>query len=139
MQLAEQYPSDLEGHRRANDSIAGITPARFDPFCGVVINRGIEVGVHADPDFEQLLGVLVAMGRFRGGGLILPQIKLVVELERGDLSMFYAAHLLHLNEKVVGDRDSVAFSSDVAYDPWMVGLEKEKEEMENAEDSDDED
>ncbi len=81
------------------------------PFSGFVININARTQTHRDAK-DQEGCLLLCIGHYEGGGLILVEGKLVVETDQGVLIVFPFGHFTHLNEHYVGFRSSIVIHSD---------------------------
>jgi len=62
---------------------------------------------------------MVSCGDFSGGGLILYELEIILEVEAGDCVIFQDAIIHHSNEAAVGNRCSVVtFSQENVYNYW---------------------
>jgi len=93
-------------------------------WCGCVVNR---LGVDAKPTEihrdvkEPKYGYsgLICTGEFTGGGLILYDLEIILELKPGDMLVFADSVIHHSNEQVQGRRNSVVcFTQKNMYDYW---------------------
>ena len=95
-------------------------PPLCGPWMGCAVNLAVDTPVETTPHrdlmgFPEGMSCLCPFGEFLEGGLILWELKAVVELRRGDL-FFFMDHLInHSNEKAYGQRHSV-----VAFTEHMV-------------------
>jgi hypothetical protein len=87
------------------------------PLCGPWMGCAVNIAVDGKPvetlphrdlmGFHEGMCCLCPFGEFSGGGLVLWELKAVVELQRGDV-FFFMDHLInHSNEKAYGNRHSV--------------------------------
>lgn len=91
---------------------------------GCAINKGgnnpNQTNIHRDAS-EALYGYsgLISCGDYRGGGLILWELEIVLETEPGDVVIFQDAVINHSNEKAKGNRSSVVcFTQENVYSYW---------------------
>ena len=98
-------------------------------WCGCVVNRlGLDAApttIHRDvkePKYEY--SGLICTGDFTGGGLILYDLEIVLELKPGDMLILVDSGIHHSNEQVRGRRHSVVyFTQRNMYDYWRRALE----------------
>ncbi len=85
------------------------TCVESDPiFSTVTINRSAPFLPHLDSKNEGGLSCLMAFGKFRGGDLCLPRLRVAFRLRPGDLLIADTKHEYHGNvDKIRGDRISV--------------------------------
>lgn len=95
------------------------------PWMGCAVNvavdgKPVETTPHRDVmGFVHGISCLCPFGEFTGGGLILWELRTIVELKRGDL-LYFMDHLInHSNEKAYGARHSVvAFTENKVWE-WL--------------------
>ena len=93
-------------------------------FAGCVVNLGDKDPVQTKPHRdvkESIYGFscVVPAGDYTGGGVILYDLKLVVDLRPGEVLFFPDSLIHHANEEVVGDRSSiVAFTQENLFHYW---------------------
>lgn len=94
-------------------------------WCGCIVNRmGLNAGpttIHRDVK-EPKYGYsgLICTGDFTGGGLILYDLEIILELRPGDMLIFVDSVIHHSNEPVQGRRNSVVcFTQRNMYDYWQ--------------------
>jgi hypothetical protein len=81
-------------------------------WCACVVNRG---GVDVDKtnaycdvrEAQYGYSGLCSTGDYSGGGLILYEIQVIIEMNAGDIIIFPDCAVTHVNEEVVGERNSV--------------------------------
>jgi hypothetical protein len=82
------------------------------PFTGFVINLNVMTKAHRD--HKDLKGCIVlVVGDFEGGELVLHEPGLVLELRSGDVVIFPSSKITHFNLHFRGRRASVVLHSDV--------------------------
>jgi hypothetical protein len=87
------------------------------PFLSLVININVATLAHRDAK-DKLLCLVLAVGRFSGGGLVLKEQGLVVELGHGDFVVFTSGDTTHFNLEYVGERASLVLHTDGGFDKW---------------------
>jgi hypothetical protein len=100
------------------------TERQFEAFLACVINNGgnspDETKPHRDVR-EAIYGYsgLISCGNYKGGALILYDLKIIIEMEPGDMLIFPDSLIHHSNEPATGNRCSVvAFTQENVYDFW---------------------
>lgn len=100
------------------------TERLFGAFLACVINNGgnspDETKPHRDVR-EAIYGYsgLISCGDYTGGALILYDLKIIIEMEPGDMVIFPDSLIHHSNEPAIGNRCSVvAFTQENVYDYW---------------------
>ena len=93
-------------------------------YAGCVVNNYGKDMDHTVPhhDVEEppiTYSCMSCCGDFNKGGLILYDLKIIVEMNPGDVILFPDSILLHANEAVIGERRSVVcYTSTSLYDWW---------------------
>jgi hypothetical protein len=90
------------------------------PFLSLVININVATLGHRDAK-DKLLCLVLAVGRFTGGGLVMKEQGLVVDLEHGDFAVFASGDTTHFNLNYVGERVSLVLHTDGGFDRWENG------------------
>ncbi|KAJ7205349.1 hypothetical protein C8J57DRAFT_1100151 [Mycena rebaudengoi] len=89
----------------------------FAPYGGVVVNMGGCSDAHADElDAENNCVVIPFTKNCVGGGLVLHEAGMVMDLHAGDMILFLSARLTHYNLHFRGIRASLVFHTDNALD-----------------------
>ena len=70
---------------------------------------------------DKLLCLVLAVGRFTGGGLVMKEQGLVLDLEHGDFAVFASGDTTHFNLNYVGERVSLVLHTDGGFDRWENG------------------
>lgn len=90
------------------------------PFAGLVVNLNVSTRAHRDRNDKDIC-LVIPISDCSGGGLILVEPGLILELENGDGTLFKSSRITHCNEHFVGLRGSLVFHTDIASDTWTVG------------------
>ncbi|KAG2035959.1 hypothetical protein BDR03DRAFT_1012081 [Suillus americanus] len=90
------------------------------PFLSLVININVATLAHRDAK-DKLLCLVLAVGHFTGGGIVLKEQGLVVELRHSDFIAFTSADTTHFNLEYVGERASLVVHIDGGFDKWKEG------------------
>ncbi|PPQ74329.1 hypothetical protein CVT26_004246 [Gymnopilus dilepis] len=113
-QRLAEYPTSLPGN--------AFSPAY--PFGGFVVNLNASTRIHRDHnDAEDICVVIVISENCIGGGLVIMELGLVIDLENGDSVIFRSSQLTHLNLHFRGVRASLVFHTDKAGLKSWVGNE----------------
>ena len=80
------------------------------PFAGFVVNINVLTNVHRDPDYVACL--VVVIGEFEGGELVLYEPGIVLQLKNGDVVLFPSSKISHLNLHYRGIRASLVLHTD---------------------------
>lgn len=65
--------------------------------------------------------LVLPIGEFEGGGLVMFKQGLVLELQAGDIAVFRSAEITHFNMEYSGQRASLVLQTDSAFDKWEEG------------------
>ena len=93
-------------------------------FLACAINNGgnnpNETNPHRDVNESRFgYSCVISCGDYTGGGLILYDLKIILEMQPGDMVLFPDSLLVHSNEAAQGERCSlVAFTQENVYDYW---------------------
>ncbi|KAJ7601372.1 hypothetical protein DFH06DRAFT_1026259 [Mycena polygramma] len=92
------------------------------PFGGIVVNINACSDAHLDPlDLFKRCLVLPLMRNCQGGGLVLHEARLVLDLHSGDAVLFPSGRFTHFNLHYKGIRASLVFHTDAASKQWTDG------------------
>jgi hypothetical protein len=87
------------------------------PFLSLVLNVNVSTLSHVDgKDF--VLCLILVIGEFVGGGLVLGEQGLVVEARNGDFLAFCSGNTTHFNLKYQGERASLVLHTDKEFLKW---------------------
>lgn len=89
------------------------------PFIGLVINVNVVTAAHRDSKDEAVCLVLV-IGDFDGGELVLYEPGLVIPLVNGDFTIFPSCALTHFNLHYKGRRASIVLQTDREIRKWAT-------------------
>ena len=120
LQLREIMPdvyNHLEGYSRL---LPCNNQALSAPFLGLVINLNVATAAHRDSKDERICLVL-AVGDFEGGELVLYEPGLVIPLRNGDFVLFPSCDLTHFNLHYIGRRASIVLHTDREISKWHNG------------------
>jgi len=87
------------------------------PFLSLVFNINVVTKCHRDGKDKDFCLVL-PIGDFLGGELVMMETGLVVEVLQGDFTVFSSAKITHFNLHYQGRRASVVLHTDEAMDQW---------------------
>lgn len=112
----------LPGVYERLDAYARILPgnntAVSAPFLGLVINLNVVTAAHRDSKDDSFCLVL-AIGDFEGGELVLYEPGLVIPLCNGDFVIFPSCTLTHFNLHYKGRRASIVLHTDKEMTKWL--------------------
>jgi len=87
------------------------------PFLSLVLNANVSTLAHLDgKDF--VLCLVLVIGEFLGGGVVLGEQGLVVEARNGDFLAFRSERTTHFNLKYTGERASMVLHTDKEFVKW---------------------
>lgn len=87
------------------------------PFLSLVININVSTLAHWDAK-DKLLCLVLAVSDFTGGGLILYEQGLVLELRNGDFATFMSHETTHFNLEYEGESGSLVLHTDKEFEKW---------------------
>lgn len=115
-----KLPAEYEAIIDVVESLPGQPGSVVSPFVSFVLNINVSTEGHRDTGDKHICLVL-AIGEFQGGGLALKEPGIVIELGNGDLAAFQSDRTTHFNLDYFGQRASLVFQSDQAFDQWING------------------
>ncbi|TFY80523.1 hypothetical protein EWM64_g3489 [Hericium alpestre] len=101
-----------------SSELPGNSQSIVHPFVGFVININVTTKGHRD-DKDNSHCLIIPIGQFTGGTLVLYEQGLVIEAKNGDLIVFNLKDTTHLNLHYSGERVSFVFHTDSAMAEWM--------------------
>ena len=113
--LPEMY-EHLEAYVRI---LPGNNQAVGEPFLGLVININVATAAHRDSKDDSVCLVL-AVGDFEGGDLVLYEPGLVFSMRNGDFIVVPSCKLTHFNLHYKGRRASIVLHTDKEMGKWLV-------------------
>ncbi|KAA1472866.1 hypothetical protein DENSPDRAFT_851206 [Dentipellis sp. KUC8613] len=87
------------------------------PFLGWVVNVNIVAQAHRDGK-DRHYCLVMPIGDFQGGELVLYEQGLVFQLRNGDFVVFESGKTTHFNLRYAGERSSFVFHTDFAMKDW---------------------
>lgn len=90
------------------------------PFTSLVMNLNVRTEAHRDK-WDKSLCLVLAIGDFSGGALVLKEQGLVFELRNGDFAVFRSSESTHFNLDFTGRRASFVMQTDIELDKWAEG------------------
>ncbi|KAI0055056.1 hypothetical protein BV25DRAFT_1816167 [Artomyces pyxidatus] len=99
------------------DVLPGNNQSPVYPFLGFVINLNVATKAHLDAQ-DKLLCLVMALGEYEGGELVMVEPGLVLPLRCGDLVAFQSCRITHFNLHFEGLRSSFVFHTDKAFRSW---------------------
>lgn len=104
------------------------TDTLFGPFTCAAININFQSGLHIDnKDAEASFCWVIPFGDFEGGSLILPKLKVRIDLKPCDILCFQSHTFQHYVEKFIGIRNSlILFCDKYSFPPNENPKEKKR-------------
>lgn len=90
------------------------------PFASLVMNLNVWTEAHRDK-WDKSLCLVLAIGDFSGGALVLKEQGLVFELQNGNFAVFCSSESTHFNLDFTGRRVSFVMQTDIELDKWAKG------------------
>ena len=87
------------------------------PFVSLVVNINVRTEAHQDK-WDKTLCLVLAVGDFSAGGLVLKEQGLILELRSGDFAVFRSSETTHFNMDYTGRRVTFVMQTDVESDKW---------------------
>ena len=84
------------------------------------MNINVRTEAHRDK-WDKNLCLALAIGDFSGGGLVLQEQGLVLELQSGDFSVFQSSETTHFNMDYTGRWASLIMQTDIEFNKWTDG------------------
>ena len=99
--------------------LPGNNHALSAPFLGLVINLNVVTTAHRDAK-DSCACLVLAIGDFEGGELVLYEPGLVIPLQNGDFVVFSSYHITHFNLHYRGRRSSIVLHTDREMVKWQT-------------------
>ena len=87
------------------------------PFLSLVVNLNVSTVAHRDR-FDKDVCLVLPLGNFTHGSLVMFEQRLVLELRSGDFCIFRSAETTHFNLRYEGRRASFVCHTDKSFDKW---------------------
>ena len=113
MQLREKLPDQYNTIRLFAEVLPGKEASPAFPFSGFAVNINVVTRAHRDVKDETLCVVLV-VGSFDGGELVLWELGLVLELQNGHAVAFPSMEITHFNLHFKGKRASLVLHTNTS-------------------------
>ncbi|KIM55522.1 hypothetical protein SCLCIDRAFT_134483, partial [Scleroderma citrinum Foug A] len=112
--------ADYEDLARIVESLPGNIGSQVMPFASLVMNLNVWTEAHRDK-WDKSLCLVLAIGDFSGGALVLKEQGLVFELRNGNFAVFCSSESTHFNLDFTGRRASFVMQTDIELDKWAKG------------------
>ena len=119
-QVEVYLPDDFEILARVADSLPGGVISEVMPFVSLVLNINVRTEAHRDK-WDKNLCLVLCIGDFSGGALVLKEQGLVLELQSGDFAIFRSSESTHFNLNYIRRRATFVMQTDVEFDQWVEG------------------
>ena len=120
LQLKEIMP-DIYDHLEGYASLLPVNNQVIcAPFLGLVVNLNVATAAHRDSKDDNVCLVL-AIGDYEGGELVLYEPGLVIPLRNGDFIVFRSCDVTHFNLHYKGRRASIVLHTDREMVKWHKG------------------
>jgi hypothetical protein len=110
-------PDDYEILVELVEILPGKPDSPVAPFLSLVVNINVSTLAHRDAK-DKLLCLVLAVGNFTGGGLVLYEQGLVLELRNSDFAAFKSHETTHFNLEYEGERGSLVLHTDRELEKW---------------------
>ena len=117
--MRRHLPEEYEYISSYMESLPFHHQASIAPFGGFVLNIRACTKAHWDHLDAQNICVLLFLGNWKGGDLILYEPSLRFTVSRGDILMFPSAKIMHFNMHYEGLRLTLVFHTDRDSKQWM--------------------
>jgi predicted 2-oxoglutarate/Fe(II)-dependent dioxygenase YbiX len=111
-------PEEYEILNAYIEVLPGSDDPAFAPFLSIAININVATKAHRDPMDKEICLVL-ALTNAEGGGLVLHEPGIVVDMKNGDIIIFRSSKITHFNLHYKGSRASIVLHSDQGFDRWV--------------------
>lgn len=108
---------DYEVLMQLSDSLPGGYEGPVPPFLSLVVNLNIRSEAHRDT-MDKNICLVMPIGNFVGGELVLVEQGLVLALGSGDLVVFHSSETTHFNLDYQGERASFVLHTDRNMATW---------------------
>jgi hypothetical protein len=115
--MENHLQEDYEVLMHLSNSLPGGYEGPVSPFLSLVVNLNIRSEAHKDR-MDKNVCLVIPIGDFSGGELVLVEQGLVLELGSGDLVVFRSAEATHFNLDYTGERASMVLHTDKNISTW---------------------
>lgn len=116
MEIATETYERLDAYVRI---LPGNNESLSAPFAGFVINLNVVTAAHRDSKDDDSVCLILAIGNFEGGEVVLYEPGLVIDLRPGDFILFPSSKLTHFNLHFQGRRASIVLHTDKELSKWL--------------------
>ncbi|KIM53620.1 hypothetical protein SCLCIDRAFT_138648 [Scleroderma citrinum Foug A] len=111
-------PDEYSRLTEAIDMLPGASHSPFSPMSSLVVNLNISTLAHRD-SFDKELCLVMPVGEFDGGALVLVEQGLVLPLRNEDITVFWSAETTHFNMTYSGRCCSFVMQTDKEFNKWV--------------------
>ncbi|KAG1845832.1 hypothetical protein F4604DRAFT_1688598 [Suillus subluteus] len=115
--LRRAFPEEYRVLVELVELLPGNVDSPVAPFLSLVLNVDVSTLAHRD-DKDLKLCLVLPIGEFAAGGLVLAEQGLVIEAMNGDLLAFCSSGTTHFNLKYLGESVSLVFHADREFLKW---------------------
>ncbi|KAG2092943.1 uncharacterized protein F5147DRAFT_585688, partial [Suillus discolor] len=116
-QISHHLPDEYKVLVKLVDILPNAEGSLVRHFLSLVVNINVCMVAHRDAkDFE--LCLVLAVGEFTGGGLVMKEQGLVAELRNGDFAIFRSGETTHFNLDYLDGRASLVMHTDGGFKTW---------------------
>lgn len=116
--MKERLPEEYEVLAELTSDLPGEEVSPVAPFLSIVINLNVSTLGHRDR-FDKDLCLVLALGEFTGGAMVMYEQGLVLPLRCGDFTLFCSPRTTHFNLRYEGIRGSFVFHTDKSFEKWQ--------------------
>lgn len=116
--MRNHLPDEYEVLMELVDSIQGGYQPPVPPFLSLVVNLNIRSEAHRD-SMDKNICMVIPIGSFEGGELVLVEQGLVLEVGNGDVVVFRSGESTHFNLDYSGQRASFVLHTDRGMVSWQ--------------------
>ena len=113
-------PTDYNLLAKVVECLPGNTVSEVMPFISLVVNINVWTDAHRDK-WDKHLCLVLAIGDFSDGGLVLKEQGLVLELRNGNWAVFRSSKSTHFNLDYTGRHATFVMQTDIEFDKWIEG------------------
>ena len=107
----------------AINTLPRASPSPFSPMASLVLNINVRTEAHRD-GFDKELCLVMPVGKFSGGELVLVEQGLVFLLRNGDVAVFRSAESTHFNMSYTRHHCSFVMQTDREFKKWTNGYNR---------------
>ncbi|KIJ12218.1 hypothetical protein PAXINDRAFT_83281 [Paxillus involutus ATCC 200175] len=117
-ELERHLPEEYEILSQVASILPGNACSPVEPFTSLVININVSTRGHRDVGDREFC-LVIPIGTFTGGSMVMVETGLVVDLHQGDMVVFRSCDVTHLNLHYKGQRASLVMHTDKEMQAWL--------------------